>query len=123
MKKIILAVALLAAPVTLTGCASFLASPASVANQTKLDEQAAIGVNLAYKSFRLAVETAVEANIVVPGSPLALKIADLDNRAFSAVQAVDAAYKAGNSNDYATAVARAYVAIDAAVAALKGRSQ
>lgn len=122
MKKIILAIALGVSSLSVTACSSFLESPASVSNSTKLDEQAAIGVNLAYKSFRLAVETAVEAKLIVPGSPLALKVADLDNRAFAAVQAVDAAYKAGNSTDYTVAVARAYVAIDAAVAAIKGGS-
>lgn len=116
MKKIFLGLALIcAAP--LASCAN-LTSPVASANQTKLDEQAAIGVNLAYKAFRLAAETGIEAGFIK--GDVAAKVASADNRAFAAVQAVDAAYRAGNSTDYASAVANAYVAIDFAVAAVKG---
>lgn len=121
MKKLLIAIGLAAASLSLPACSGVLEPPASVADKTKLDEQAAIGVNLAYKAFRLSVETGVAAGFIKPGSELALKIADADNRAYSAVVAVDAAYRAGNSADYTSAVIRANAAIAAAVSIVSGR--
>lgn len=119
MKKILLAFAALSL-VPLGACET-ISTPSEISDTTKLDEQGAIGVNLAYKAFRLSVETGVEAGLIKPGSELAIKIADADNKAFAAVQAVDAAYRAGNSQSYADAVARANAAIAAAVAIVRSK--
>lgn len=105
---------------SLPGCASLaglMAWPAAVANQTALDEQGAIGVELAYKASRTAMEVAVDAGLLK--GPRAAQMADLDNRAFAAVTGVRAAYRAGNASNYYVAIADARAAITAMLAAVK----
>lgn len=122
MRKLFLAAAALS--LSLTGCAglgtlaSVPTSPGQVADQTVLDEQAALGVELAYKAFRTALEVAVDAGLL--RGQRAAQAATLDNRAYEAVQAARAAYRSGNAASYAQAVTNARAAIDAALAAVKG---
>ena len=117
MKKIFFACAL---ALCLPACATtgVPSAPVAVANATVLDEQVAIGVNLAYKAARLAVETGVEAGFIK--GQRAVTVAELDNRAYAAIVAVDLAYKAGNASDYVSAGRQAIAAITALVAAAKG---
>lgn len=89
MKKLLILAALCFAT-PLASCATVDAPP--TAENTIVDEQAAIAVNVAYKAFRLAVETGINAG-VVKGS-LAGRLAEADQRIFNAVQAVDVAYRA-----------------------------
>jgi len=77
-------------------------APSSVANKTILDEQAALGVELAYKAARLSMETAVDAGLLKGSS--AAKAAVIDNRAFLAVATVRQAYRAGNATSYKEAL-------------------
>lgn len=112
MKRLYLAIL---APLALPGCAG-LASLASVptapveaADSTVLDEQAALAVELAYKAARLAVETGVDAGVV--RGERAAQLAEIDNKAFAAVQAARRAYRAGNATSYGAALAEARAAI------------
>lgn len=120
MKRILFA-ALVA--LALPGCAALEASryvppsPGVIAGQTVLDERAALSVELAYKAFRTALEIAVDAGALK--GTAASKAAALDNRAFAAVGAVRAAYRAGNAASYVAAVDEARAGIAAALAAVR----
>lgn len=108
MKRLILAGLALA----LSACATLPpvpTSPAAIADRTPLDEQAALAVELAYQAAGTAVLTANRAGAV----PAALKprIAAADRKAFAAVQAVRAAYAAGNAPSYAAALVSARAAV------------
>lgn len=103
MRKFILMLALVAMP--LAGCAGFTSiptSPAAVTNMTKADEQLAVGADLAYKGWRLLMETAVETGLVK--GQLAARLALVDNDLFEAYLLVDRAYKAANHDSLVAAV-------------------
>ncbi len=103
------------APLALSGCAglSTLAglpsAPVAVADETVLDEQAALSIDLAYKAARLAIETGVDAGVI--RGERAARLAEVDNQAFAAVQAARRAYRAGNATSYGAALAEARAAI------------
>lgn len=121
MRKLLFACALVCAPLaacTTTGGLQAPPPPATVANGTILDEQAAQGVELAYSAFRTALEFAVDTGRVK--GEAATRAAALDNRAYAATQAVRAAYRAGNSASYLAAAREARAAITAALLAIKG---
>ena len=106
MKKLLV----LFAAVSLTGCAPLLAGltpppPATYADRTILDEQAASGVELAYKAARIAVETGVDGGLIVGENASRFRV--LNRQAYAAVQTARAAYAAGNAQTYGAAVAEA----------------
>jgi len=114
MKRIIIAAAL-----ALAGCSfSPPSTPSTVAQATVLDEKIAIGAELAYKAARLAAETGVDAGLIKGAK--ADRVADADNRALTAVQAVRAAYRAGNAASYSATAKEAQNAVSAMLAAIKG---
>lgn len=122
MRKLLLAVALACAP-ALAGCSTMglpdvPTAPAQVADSTVLDEQVGSGVELAYRGFRTALEVATDAGLI--RGARATQVAALDNRAYAAVQAVRAAYRAGNATAYTRAAMEARAAIAAALTAIKG---
>lgn len=84
-------------------------APATVADKTVLDEQAALGIELAYKAARLAGETAVDAGLLKGAA--ASKAAALDNKAFLAVATVRQAYRTGNAASYREALVSARTVI------------
>jgi len=90
-------------------------APASVANKTVLDEQAALGVELAYKAARLSMETAVDAGLLKGAG--ATKAAAIDNQAYLAVATVRQAYRAGNAASYKEALEAARAVISDLIAA------
>lgn len=122
MRKLLLGALL---PLTLAGCAGLGSlptvppAPVEVANRTAADEQAAQGAELSYKAFRTALEIATDAGLLKGAA--ATKAANLDNRAYAALLAARAAYRTANSADYLAAVGTARAAIDAALAAVKGK--
>lgn len=100
----------------LAGCGPMLSAiglvppaPVAVAQTTKLDEQVALSVELAYKGARLAVSTGIKAGLIK--GPLAGRIAAADDAAYKAVLTVRAAYDAGNAASYDIAAERARAAI------------
>lgn len=109
MGKLLMAALLIALP----ACTMPLASvppPATIADQTILDEQTGLSVELAYQAAATAVKTADQAGIIPAAAKL--RIAAADRRAYAAVRAVRGAYDAQNAASYATAlpIARAAVA-------------
>lgn len=118
MKRLLLISAL---ALSLTGCqalGTLMAppAPAAVANQTVLDEQGAIGVELAYKAARIAVEMAVDAGFLK--GEAASRAAAADDAAFAAVAGVRAAYRAGNAQSYGIAMADARTAVASMLTAI-----
>lgn len=111
MKRLLFVVgaALALAGCGLTGLASIPSAPVAVADETVLDEQGALAVELAYKAARLAVETAVDAGQI--RGERATQVAALDNQAYAAVQTARRAYRAGNATSYGAALAEARGAI------------
>jgi hypothetical protein len=103
----------------LSACATLPAPPApvTVADRTRLDEQTALSVELAYQAAATAVLTASRAGLVPASARPALAAAD--RRAFAAVRAVRAAYDAGNATGYAGAVEAARAAIASLLTAIR----
>lgn len=121
MKKPLIIALAASLALSLPGCAGLGAmmtgGPVAASNQTVLDEQGAIGVELAYKAARTAVEVAVDTGFLK--GERAAKAAALDNQAFAAVTGVRAAYRAGNASNYGVAIAEARAAVTSMLAAVK----
>ena len=113
MKRIILASFLL----SLSACASIPMSPGVVSNKTVLDEKGLLAVEGVYKAELLVLKTGVESGLI--HGAMAGKVKALDNRAYLAVLGARAAYAAGNSSSYFTALASARSAIADLMGALK----
>lgn len=90
---------------------------ASVCDRTKSDEQAVIALGTAYKAFRVGAETGVTAGFIK--GVLAGKVAEADNKAYSAVLAADTTYRTCNG-DLGVAISRANEAIVSAVGTVRG---
>lgn len=121
MRSLILITCALALP--LAACEAFttgtVPAPSTISDRTKADEQAAVTAHLAYKSWRLAVETGVKSGLIK--GTLAGRVADLDNQIFKALSAVDAAYSGGNAADIYTAVGNFNTAVTVGYSAIGGR--
>ena len=107
-----LAVLIAAASLSLASCAPMLAamgglppSPAAAADQTRLDEQAALSVELAYQAANQAVSFAVDLGFI--RGERATRLAAIDRRAYRAVLTARVAYDAGNAASYGAAVVTA----------------
>jgi hypothetical protein len=111
MKRLLL----FAAALSVAGCAvpSLPAPPppAAYADATTLDESFALQVEGIYRTSRAAMEIAVDGGRLKGAN--ASRAAALDNRAYSAVQAMRAAYRAGNADSYMSAVVEAVSAVNA----------
>lgn len=83
--------------------------PAALADQTKLDEQIAIGAEAMYRGARMLVEPLVDAGVI--RGRTAGRFRTLNREAFDAIRAVRTAYDAGNARSYAAAAERASGAI------------
>lgn len=118
MRKIFAALALAIALPACSTLGSLPTAPSEAADRTLLDERAAIAVESGYQAVGLALEAAVDAGVLA--GPDAAKAATLERRAYSAVQAVRAAYDTGNAASYETALATARAAIAAALLAVNG---
>ena len=107
----------LALAMPLASCAT-IPAPGQVADQTTLDERAALGVELTYRGARMLAEAGVDAGLI--RGERATQIAALDQRAYAAVSAVRSAYEAGNAVSYASAAIAAEEAVAAFLAAIRG---
>lgn len=110
------------AALALTGCgipADLPTSPGAVAETTKLDEQGALTITLAYTGAARAAALAIEAGLVSDPATIA-RIGSLDRTAYAAVQAVEAAYRTGNAATYAEALARGRAAVIDLLDSVKG---
>lgn len=120
MKRIALLLAAFALPLSACAVPSAVAGgPVAVADQTKLDEQIGLSLTLAYTAAARAAALAIETGLVKDRAAIA-RIGDLNRRAYAAVTAVRAAYLAGNSASYLSAITQARGAIGDLLAAVKG---
>lgn len=122
MKAFRLALASCAA-LTLTACPGPLPglppAPSEVADRTKIDEQAALTITLAYTAAARAAAVGIEAGLITDRQAIA-RIGDLDRRAYAAVQATERAYRSGNADSYAAALVEARAAISLFLSSVKG---
>ena len=116
MRRLIIAIALGA-----SGCVNgaIPTSPVAVANTTVLDEKAGTGFELAYKAFRVAAETAVDAGLVK--GPKAAQLATIDNHLYNLIIAERSAYKTANAASYYAAINIGEQTIADGLAVLKGK--
>jgi len=122
MKRTLLA---LVAAISLSGCTVAQASgalgiptPVEYAQRTAVDEQVGVGIENAYKAFRLTVELGVDTGFIK--GPLAAKVRQADLCAYQAVLIYRQAYKTANAADLLMAARSANIAIEQALAAIKG---
>lgn len=88
---------------------SAVPAPVALADRIMLDEQALLGLELAYKGGRMAAEAGVDLGFI--RGEVALKVAALDDKAFRALGSARAAYRAGNADSYKTALGEGQAAI------------
>lgn len=119
-QRLIAVLAILSLP--LASCASLApvaVGPGVVASQTALDEKTLLAVELGYKGARTAMELAVDLGRLKGEN--AGKAQVFNRRAYAAVLAMRAAYRAGNSSTWLDAYAEAQAAI-AGILSLSGGS-
>lgn len=124
MNNIRLALASLLLLALAPGCATTgsLPSPQSVAQTSRIDEQAALAVTLAYTAAARAALVSIEAGIVTDRATIA-RIGELNERAHAAVRAVDHAYRAGNAASLALALSEARAAVALFLSSIDGASR
>lgn len=95
--------------------------PVEYANRTAADEQIGVGVENAYKGFRLALNFGVQSGFLK--GDIAAK-AQLANRcAYRAVVVFRQAYKTANATDLLAASRSAHIAIEQAMASFSGENK
>lgn len=94
------------------------AAPVELADKTTLDEQTALGVELAYQAAAFAILTATDTGLIRGAA--ADVAAACDRTAHHAVTALREAYDAGNARSYAAAAVSARKAVAALLAAQSG---
>lgn len=104
----------------LTGGCSLLTAPgpATVADQTIVDERAALGVETIYTGWVAFVETGVDLGLIK--GELAGKMQAYDKRIYSYVKIARQAYDTGNTDTYNEATAAATKLVAEAMAAFQG---
>lgn len=94
-------------------------APSAIADQTSLDERSALTITLAYTGAARAAAIAIETGFIDDPATVA-RIGDLDVKAFTAVRAAEAAYRAGSSTSYAAALAEARKAVSYLLIGVEG---
>ena len=120
MKRFLIAFAAL----SLIGCTTtagtgVIPTPVEYANRTALDEQAAVGVENAYKAFRMALELGVDTGVIK--GERAVRAAKADQTAYTALLVLREAYKTANSADFLAAARSANIAIEQGIAAVRSK--
>ncbi len=110
MKRFIFALVLPLALANSGGCSSIPSSPSAVASTTVLDEKGAIGIELAYTAAARGSIVAIRSGAITNPATIA-RIGQLNEKAYAAVKAARAAYRAGNATGYLTAFNEAKSAI------------
>lgn len=122
MKRMLLAAV---AAMMLAGCVpggDRIESVSAVADRTKIDEQAALAITLAYTAAARAANVGIEAELIKDRETIN-RIGELDRRAYAAVQATQRAYRAGNATSYAAAITDARAAVALFLSSVKGPNQ
>ncbi len=119
MKILALSLALSLSACTTVATPLVIPTPAEFAGRTAVDEQVAVSIENGYKLFRTAVELGVDTGVIK--GAFALRVAKADQVAYNAVLVVRQAYKTGNSSDFLAASRSANIALEQALAIVKGR--
>lgn len=117
MKRLCIVMMALALAACAADPAGFDKPPAPL-EQTVIDEKGLIAAFSAFDLTLTAVDTLVATGVIVPGSPKAIEIKAYLTRAKAALNAADAARKAGSSSSYSAALNNARSAISLANKAL-----
>lgn len=124
MKSFLIAIAAL----SLSGCTVAQASgvlgiptPVEYSARTAVDEQVAMGIDNAYKAFRLTAELGVDTGLIK--GERATSIRRANRCAYQAVRIFREAYQTANSADLLAAARSANIAIEQAIATAKGSYQ
>jgi hypothetical protein len=124
MKRLLIAFAAL----SLTSCTAAdvshavgIPTPVEYAARTAVDEQVGVGIENAYKGFRLALELGVDSGVITGARATAARAAN--NCAYRAVLVFRQAYKTANSADLLAAARSANIAIEQALASFKGENK
>ena len=122
MKKLLLSLALMST--TLAGCTPNqfwgLENAPAPLQQTVIDEKGLITAFSAFDVLLTSIDGLVASNVIVAGSPTALKIKGYLTTAKAALNAAAAAQKAGSTTDYVAALDSAREAFTLTSVALKG---
>lgn len=102
MRRFLMAVALAASSLSVSACATLGAEPAAVADTTKADEQAMLAAENVYLAANNLAQFSFDLNVLNADQRAKVKAAD--NKAYSALLAVRAAYRAGNSKNLVAAL-------------------
>jgi hypothetical protein len=99
---------LVAAALSLAACTPAILdsgqSPSSVADSTVIDEKAMLGLETLYLSANQLAQTALDLGIV-KGDESRAEVKEADRKAYNALLAARAAYRAGNSRSFSEATA------------------
>lgn len=117
MRRLLLAAALAVSALTVSACSPMASEPATVADKTKLDEQSMLSAETLYYSTNVLAQIAFDTGKLTTDQREKVKAAD--NKAYKALGALRAAYRAGNSTSYYKALAELMTASDQ-VTALTG---
>lgn len=98
MRRLLLAAALAASALTVSACSPMASEPATVADKTKLDEQSMLSAETLYYSGNTLAQIAFDTGKLTADQRAKVKAAD--NKAYSALLTLRAAYRAGNSKSY-----------------------
>lgn len=108
MRRLLIAAVLGAAVLAGAGCSGCaLLRDEAVLGQTLADEKALLSLEAGFYGANAAAEAAVDSGLIVPGSPLAVQVADELARANSGLLLARSAYNAGDAVGYPARLAQA----------------
>ncbi len=93
--------------------------PVSFGDRTKVDEQSALAVTLAYTAAARSAALAIRVGLIKDPATIR-RIGDLDRRAYAAVVSVEQAYRTANAATIAAAIGSARLSIEALLRASSG---
>ena len=103
----------------LSGVSSIPSAPAELSDRTDLDERGALTITLAYTGTARAAAIAIETGFIDDAETVR-RIGELDRKAYGAVKAAEAAYRAGNADSYSAALGEARAAVSVFLSSVQG---
>jgi hypothetical protein len=85
-------------------CVGFAEPPSAILAGTVKDEKALYTAEAAYYGSAQLIKLSLDSGLVKPGTPTAIKIADYDQAAYTALVSARNAYQLGNATGYKTSV-------------------
>lgn len=115
MNRLIAAFALAFSALSLSACNGVLLDPNSAPaplEQTAIDERGLVLALTTFDTVLDSVDILIDNEVIVPGTPRALQIADAIDTAKAALSAASAAQRAGSTRSYGEAISEARAAIE-----------